>query len=257
MNTSTHKPLIGIVGGMGPAAGVDLANKIILSTRATGDHDHIAQVLYTDAASIGDRTAFLLGESSVNPGHAIARILLKLNALGASVAGIPCNTAHAPEIFRCVTDDLRKNNARLRLLNMIDAVGLFLEESFPEVKQIGILGTTGVFLARPYDRLVQHGIQCLYLPDEEQRQLHLAIYHASWGIKATSRLSTRGLQIVRDLIRYFANHGANAVVLACTELALVDNGLLQAEIPVVNSTLALARELVRAAAPEKLRPFTG
>ena len=37
----TKKKTIGILGGMGPLATMDLYKKIILSTRAAGDNEHI------------------------------------------------------------------------------------------------------------------------------------------------------------------------------------------------------------------------
>jgi aspartate racemase len=254
MKKVSPKPLIGIAGGMGPAAGVDLANKIIRHTLAHHDGEHLAQILYTDAAAIGDRTAFLLGETGTNPGFAIARILLKLEEMGATVAGIPCNTAHAPVIFHRITQELKKHHSRLLLLNMVTETGLFMKESYPKVKKAGILGTLGLSVARPYDALDSMGIQALYLPADKQEHLHKAIYDEEWGIKAVGFATSKALKIVRGAIDYFARRDADAVVLACTELALIDSGKLKVKIPVINSTLALARGLIRAVAPEKLRP---
>ena len=53
------KKTIGILGGMGPLATVDLYKKIILSTEADGDNAHIR--VYIDGNSaIPDRTAAIL-----------------------------------------------------------------------------------------------------------------------------------------------------------------------------------------------------
>ena len=169
-------PLIGIVGGMGPAAGVDLSQKIIMNTRARTDQDHLPQILYSDAKTIVDRTAFILGKTKENPCYSIAEILLKLESLGATVAGIPCNSAHAPPIFDGVSNELHKKKSRLKLLNMIDEVGSFIGSEFPGIKKAGILGTTGIFVARPYDRIAENGLHAVYLSNESQQRLHGAIY---------------------------------------------------------------------------------
>ena len=89
---------IGIVGGAGPYAGLDLAQKILQQTRAENDQDYLPTLLISTPDQIQDRTRFLLGQSKQNPAHAISRNLRDLKTLGATVAGIPCNTAHAPAI---------------------------------------------------------------------------------------------------------------------------------------------------------------
>ncbi len=248
---SDRIPVIGIVGGMGPAAGVDLSQKIIMNTRARTDQDHLPQILYTDAGAIGDRTAFLLGKNKVNPCFAIVDILVKLESLGATVAGLPCNSAHASPIFDCIRKVLRRRKSRLKLLDMIDEVAFFIGSEFPGIKKAGILGTTGIFLAKPYDRIAENGLQAVYLSNESQQRLHGAIYQ----IKAQNRADEEVLKIVRFSIKELGANGAEVVVLACTELALISPAQLGSDIPVVNSTTALARGLIRTVAPWKLLPY--
>jgi len=94
--------IIGIVGGVGPYAGVDLVTKILNLKKAVKDQDHLPLALMSLPGLIHDRTAFLLGETDVNPAYAISRIIMKLRQVGADVVGIPCNTAHAPSIFNLI-----------------------------------------------------------------------------------------------------------------------------------------------------------
>ncbi len=250
-----RKPLIGIVGGMGPAAGVDLADKIILNTRAATDQEHLAQVLVTEPAAHGDRTAFLLGKSPKNPAFSIVRILLKLDAFGATVAGIPCNTAHAPPIFERIEQELKENRSGLALLNMIEEVAVLIKKEFPKVKKTGILGTNGVFVSRVYDIIEKWGLQTLYPSKQEQQRLHQAIYDRDWGIKALNRPGGKTVATVGHTINELTDAGADAVILACTELSMITEEQLRAPVPVIDSSLALARGLVKAVAPEKLKPF--
>lgn len=60
------KKIIGIIGGMGPLATVDLFEKITLHTKAQQDQDHL-RVLIDSNTNIPDRTAALLhgGEDPV------------------------------------------------------------------------------------------------------------------------------------------------------------------------------------------------
>ena len=100
--------MIGIVGGVGPYAGTDLLNKIFNNTLASTDQEHLDAMLLSMPSKIDDRTAYLMGEVKCNPGLAIANIILKLEKTGASVAGIPCNTAHAKTIFDTIVSELKK-----------------------------------------------------------------------------------------------------------------------------------------------------
>jgi aspartate racemase len=86
--------MIGIVGGVGPLAGLDIFKKIIEETVATKDQEHVPVVLSSQPHRIADRTAFLLGKENQNPAIALKDILLELDKAGARVAAIPCNTSH-------------------------------------------------------------------------------------------------------------------------------------------------------------------
>ena len=55
------KKTIGIIGGMGPMATVDLMKKVILATDAREDQDHIP-ILVDNNTNIPDRTAAILGK---------------------------------------------------------------------------------------------------------------------------------------------------------------------------------------------------
>jgi aspartate racemase len=83
---------IGILGGMGPAATVDLMNRIISMTDAECDQDHIP-MLVDNNTRIPDRTDAILhgGASPVPEMLASAK---RLEAAGADFLVIPCHTAH-------------------------------------------------------------------------------------------------------------------------------------------------------------------
>ena len=66
--SNNSNPIIGIVGGLGPQAGVDLANKIMDQTISNSDQGHISVVLLSMPSNVVDRTQFLLGKVSDNPG---------------------------------------------------------------------------------------------------------------------------------------------------------------------------------------------
>ncbi|MBT8073778.1 MAG: aspartate racemase, partial [Xanthomonadales bacterium] len=84
--------MIGIVGGVGPYAGLDLVRNIFDQTLARTDQEHLDVVMLSMPSSITDRTEYLIGQNGENPGLGIADVIKRLEAAGATVAGIPCNT---------------------------------------------------------------------------------------------------------------------------------------------------------------------
>ena len=305
MDQGTEKQIIGIIGGMGPVAGVDLASRVISQTMAASDQDHLPMVLFSFPDEIGDRTEYILrqqanggaspgsndsagsdvnpvenpnsGENSYpgsnsttgsksspgnpeitdsNPADAIARILLNMERAGVTVAGMACNSAHSPVIFDRISQVLRENRSRLGLLHMIREVAWFLTYEFTGIRKVGIAGTTGTRAAGLYLHLEQFGIEVQNTTDEEQEVLQSAIYHPEYGIKAASDgISPKAVEILSDTCRSLKNRGAEAIVFGCTEFPLAYRETTIEGLPVIDSTLVLARALVRAAAPGKLRPW--
>ena len=86
------KKVIGIIGGMGPMATADLFRKLVSLTDADSDREHI-HVLIDNDPSIPDRTdAILYGGESPVP--LICAAAHRLEAAGADVLIMPCNTGH-------------------------------------------------------------------------------------------------------------------------------------------------------------------
>ena len=113
---------IGIVGGVGPHAGLDLTRKLFDQTRAEADQEHLPVMLYSFPDRIGERPAFLLGKTADNPGEAIGDIMAELARAGATVIGMPCNTAHSPRILDAALEKLNATGRPVRFVHMIDAV---------------------------------------------------------------------------------------------------------------------------------------
>ena len=72
------RKMIGVVGGMGPYAGLDLIKKIFDLTKADQDQDHVPLAMISVPHKIEDRTKFLEGQNEKNPGIEIARIVNQL-----------------------------------------------------------------------------------------------------------------------------------------------------------------------------------
>ena len=88
-----HKPVLGILGGLGPAASCYLYQMLTDHTPAARDQDHL-DIVISSRASTPDRTAFILGQSDEDPFAVMEQDGRSLVAYGATVLAIPCNTAH-------------------------------------------------------------------------------------------------------------------------------------------------------------------
>lgn len=257
MNASisrSEKEMIGIVGGVGPYAGLDLLRKIFDQTRARRDQDHLPVSLLSLPGEIGDRTEFLLGRASVNPGLAIGEIICALHEQGASVIGVPCNTAHAPAIF---DEILARIPEDVTLVHMIDETIRYIKSQHPAVTRVGIVSTTGTLRSNVYpEALSRHGLAGLQVSPEIQEDLiQPAIYDTHYGIKAQSNpVTTDAKMNLRKGIESLLRRGAEAVILGCTEIPLA---LADAElegVPLVDPTRILARALIREFSPDDLLP---
>lgn len=248
---------IGIVGGMGPMAGIDLSRRVIENTLATHDQEHIPQVLFSLPGKIPDRSDYLQGIVNTNPGYQIAGIITQLESAGCFVAGIACNTAHAEKIFKIVRSEIKTRELNIKLLHMIEETGKFISEYYPGAKSIGVLGTNGTAHFRVYDILTKHDLQVLYPDKELQKKVHDAVYHPDYGIKSTPNgESQRAEEILTEAFEKLHKMKAECILLACTELPMVFNKPDYNGIPLVNPTEILARALIREHSPRKLKPLS-
>jgi len=251
MNTNDKK-IIGVVGGIGPYAGIDLVRKIFNQTKATCDQDHLPVCMLSVPHSIPDRTEFLLGKSDVNPALAISEVICTLYKHGASVIGIPCNTAHAVPIFSEIINRIPKE---IKLIHMINEVAEYIKERYPSVVNVGILSTSGTHISNVYPNcLSQYGLVGIQVLEEIQKcHIHPAVYSADYGIKVWSSPVTA--QAKKDLhtgIEYLVGKGVKAVILGCTEIPLALTGDEIKGIPLIDATKVLARALILESSPDDL-----
>lgn len=249
--------VIGIVGGVGPWAGLDLQQKIAMQTMAGKDQEHVTVLSVSRPSPIPDRTEFLEGIVPENPAFALAEQVQLLAKMGADVVGIPCNTAHAPPIFSKLHAELAAAECMLRLLHMIEEVGLFLQQHYPAVKRVGILSTTGTYKTAVYPHVLQSLGFTAVTPSRtmQESQIHPAIYHPEYGIKACGFVTEQARQDLLAGVSACQVQGADAVVLGCTEIPLAITEHKIGETLMIDPTLILARALLRETAPEKLRPL--
>ncbi|MFQ8735074.1 MAG: hypothetical protein ACLSAH_02500 [Bilophila wadsworthia] len=83
-------------------------------------------------------------------GEAIGEIMVRMAKAGATVIGVPCNTAHSPRIMDVAVAMLHEASPKTRFVHMIDSVVAFIRESLPHARKIGVLSTKGTYATGLY-----------------------------------------------------------------------------------------------------------
>jgi len=240
MTSSTHErdgnhPLVGVIGGVGPLATVYFLDKVVRLTAAERDQDHVDLVVFNHA-TIPDRTAYILGSSSENPGPVMASDARRLERFGVSFLVIPCNTAaHFTDEIVAAT--------RVPILSIVDETVAEAHARRPGVRVVGLLATSGTGASGVYQKsLADRGIACL-LPDEgDQATVSRIIYEQ---VKSGQPVD---IEAFRAVVAGLLARGAELVLLGCTELSVVaeDEGLLGDPL-FVDSLDVLARRTIERA----------
>ena len=221
--------IVGIVGGMGPLATYDLANKIVTNTRASRDQEHI-HVCIDCNTNIPDRTAAILGGGE-DPLPEMIRSALRLEEMGAQILLMPCNTAHYFYEELCSYLDVP-------MLHMPGETALCLKKK--QISCAGVLATDGTIQSGVYEKVLgEQGIRTVYPSEEEQRQVMRIIYER---VKA-GRPDITGIP-VSTILNHLRTQGAQAVILGCTELPIALKGIVLEGCPLADPVEILARAAI-------------
>ncbi len=251
-----------IGGGVGPAAGLILHRLVIDNTRADVDQEYLRTIHMSVSDSVPDRSASIKAGCPERPALGMADVIdagvSACTVLGRqAVAGVACNTFHAPSIWNSFIRTLEEkgvtggDDSPLTVVNMIDETVAFISENYGKGASIGVLSTEGTCLEKIYSNpLSASGFRVL--EPEGQTLTHEIIYNREWGIKACPEVTDKARDALNGEVITLKEQGAELVILACTELPLVLPGKSAFGVPLLNPMDVLARALVRDAAPAKL-----
>lgn len=217
---------IGILGGMGPAATIDMLNKIYAHSPGGREQEHV-RVLADIDPTVPDRTEAVLHDRGDEVVARLAANARGLVAAGAQLLAIACNTAHA------FWEDLAAQ-VDVPLISMIDVtVADILSRG---LRRVGLMATDGALAAGLYVRALKAwGVEVL-TPDKAGQS---AVMQAIYAYKGGQKPDNESLLSVFNALKAA---GAQQVIAACTELPILLAGQ-----EFVDPTDILARELVRLA----------
>lgn len=195
---------LGIIGGMGPLATIDLFQKIVELTNAPKDQDNIP-IIIDNYPQIPDRSAFILGQG-MDPYPYMKESALRLKNAGAEAILIACNTAHY------FANRLEKD-CEVNILNITDIAIKAIKNKFPNAKKIAVIGTAGTKKAKIYGgKLVEAGYTHIKVTNEQMDILMDCIYKGAKANKLNDYIDT-----FNDVISQI---DADVYIAACTEIPL-------------------------------------
>ena len=196
--------IIGVIGGMGPAATVEFMRRIIEATPAQDDCDHIHLVVDQNP-KIPSRLGALAPGGATSPEAEIVRAARSLESAGATLLAMPCNTAHAyaPAITAAVA---------IPFLNLVDLAAARMAAIAPGGR-IGVLASPATAWQGLFDAaFAAAGLRIWHWRDEP----HLA--ELILAIKANGASPPVVAEIQKIASRLA--EGCDALLVACTEFSL-------------------------------------
>ena len=225
--------IIGILGGMGPEATIDLFYKIIKFTPAEKDQDHL-RIIIDNNPKIPDRTAAILGKGE-DPLPALQETARNLEKAGADFIIIPCNTAH---YFLSSIQE----SVEVPILNMIEETAKETLQRIPQIKKVGLLASVGIYETEIYhQKFKKFNIKVISPEEKDKEEIMKTIYAVKAG-NLSEAIKRNIIKAAQKLI----DKGAEAIIAGCTEIPLI----LKEEdvvVPLIDPTQVLAKAAVQKA----------
>ncbi len=225
--------IIGILGGMGPEATIDLFYKIIKSTPAEKDQDHL-RIIIDNNPKIPDRTAAILGKGE-DPLPALQESAQNLEKAGAGFIIISCNTAH---YFL----PLIRESVKIPILNMIEETAKEIQKRISPIQKVGLLASIGIYKTEIYhQQFKKFNIEVISPEEKDKEEVMKTIYAVKAG-NLSEEIKKNILTIAQRLV----DKGAEVIIAGCTEIPLIlKEGDLS--VPLIDPTQILAKVAVQKA----------
>ncbi len=258
------KRVLGIVGGIGPHAHIELERRLLAAVEAVaGDQSYPPWILSSIPAT-PDRTAALLG-GGASPVPLLQASLERLQRAGADFAVLACNTIYA------FLDEIGAEPP-LPILHMIEETVLEIAR-LGAVSRIGLLATTGTLQSGVYAKAIERyapqlrPVSLLDLPGGERLQDDLVMHTIYGSPSAEGRRGGLKAGFLQDPVRHRAysdclleactrlvENGADCIVLGCTEVSLGLARVATSGLRLIDPMDVVVREILAIAQGERPLP---
>lgn len=226
------RKVVGILGGMGPLATVDLFAKIVENTPAVLDQDHL-RIIIDNNPQIPPRVEAILGDG-ISPLPAMAASAKLLAAAGADFIVMPCNTAHY------WLADLRAA-VDVPIYSMIDTAADYVAEHHSNFSgRILLLATEATISLNLYQQAFAARGMELQLPGAAQQKM---LDKAVRRVKAGELAENPYLGELNEMLDGFTKSGTGAILAGCTEVPVLFP-FFACDLSKLDATLLLAKMVV-------------
>ncbi len=231
---------IGILGGMGPFATLDLFEKILENTPAAVEQEHPRIIIYNNP-KIPPRIHPACPSQSPLP--ELIKSAAILQKAGADFIIMPCHTAHI------WYEEIQKH-VSIPFYSMIKNTVRSIEHFYgnKENKKLLLLATETTIQSKLYEREFKDSSFSIIVPNsEEQKIVDKAIKVVKSGDKNPRDFT---IETVNQMINHYKDDGVALLVGCCTEIPLM-YPLFQTEMEMIDPTLLLAKLAIEKAMEEK------
>ena len=234
LTMSIARRSFGVVGGLGALAGADVFFKLIKSTPAASDAEHLDVVFEQHPEQSGDA-----GVASSERKLYIYDTIRAFEKRGITTVVLPSFVSHT------YIDELRENS-RIEIVDMLEGLRAHVRRHFSHARRIGVLSSDFVRERRLFERYFSvPEFEVLHPgPDGDggPNPVTRAVYDAD-GIKA-GNLAGRPIELLREACEDLISRGAEVVLTGLTEIGLVAGQLDSLRVPLVDSNLVYAQYAV-------------
>lgn len=229
VNWNKEEGTLGIVG-VAPWATIEFCKSFYSKIKAVKDWCYPRVIVDINSKIPSRGRYFQLGERDPSP--YIAETIKELSVQGATVAVVPCNTAH-------ILFDKWAFESPIPVPNILKETLRLASDS--GATSITPLTSTSLAKHNLYSDLTKEfDLDCLYLNDKEQFIIEGVIEN----IKQVGKVTKQNYEDLESLIRN-PKFRDTTIIFGCTELSLLSDFFFQKNIPTIDSNAALADEALR------------
>ncbi|GAA0469308.1 aspartate/glutamate racemase family protein [Alkalibacillus silvisoli] len=223
---------VGILGGMGPAATVDLFEKIVSNTTVVEDQEHIPISIYNNPQIPSRIEAVLKGGKS--PIDELIKSAKELEKMNVEFIVMPCHTAHF------WIDELQAN-INTPIISMVDnTLELLVNDSKYIDNKVLLLASPATVKTKIYEEKFKTENVDLVIPTEEEQQV---ITQLILNVKKGLLPPTEDLEKLSPILSKYEDKGVVGLIGGCTEIPLIfpyiDHQMVK-----IDTTLQLAKKVI-------------
>lgn len=198
------KKILGVLGGMGPAAGAEFMRLLAVKAPASIDQEHPVIHMISDP-HIPDRIAAMLG-TGADPTERVKKRLFEIAAMGVDFLAVPCNTAH-------IYINRFRDELPVKFIHIVEETVTACKKQSP--KGAWLLATEATCKSRLYQ---DYAKEIGYAFREVSPEMQKRVTEALTLVKAGKMAESGGC--MRDIVRDLWAVEELGIATACTELPL-------------------------------------